>query len=187
MYISSVQFLSCVRLFATPWTSAHQASFSITNSLSLFKLMSIELMTPSNHLILSYSLLLLPLIFPSIRVFSNESILHIRRPKYWSFSILLIFGAAFLQDGLLGFPSCPRDSQESSPTPQFKSISSLALSILYGPSLTSVHDYWKNHSFDQTRCIQNTKNMAYIMLEETLECPLDCKENKPVNPKGNQS
>ena len=62
MYISSVQFLSCVRLFATPWTSAHQASFSITNSLSLFKLMSIELMTPSNHLILSYSLLLLPLI-----------------------------------------------------------------------------------------------------------------------------
>ena len=83
---SLVQLLSCVRLFATPWTSVHQASFSITNSLSLFKLMSIKLMTPSNHLILSNSLLLLPLIFPSIRVFSNESVLCIKWPKYQSFN-----------------------------------------------------------------------------------------------------
>ena len=83
---SSVQSLSRVQLFATPWTGAHQASLSITNSRSLLKLMSIESVMPSNHLILSRSLLLLPSIFPSIRVFSNESVLPIRWPKYWSFS-----------------------------------------------------------------------------------------------------
>ena len=84
--ISSVQSLSRVRLFATPWTAARQASLSITNSRSLLKLMSIELVMPSNHLILCHPLLLLPSVFPSIRVFSNESVLHIRWPKYWSFS-----------------------------------------------------------------------------------------------------
>ena len=83
--ISSVQLLSRVRLFATPWTAAHQASLSITNSQSLLKLMSIESLMPSNHLILCYPLLLLPSIFPSIRVFSNESVLCIRWPKCWSF------------------------------------------------------------------------------------------------------
>ena len=83
---SSVQSLSCVWLFATPWTSAHQASLSVTNSWSPPKPMSIESMMPSNHLILCRPLLLLPSIFPSIRVFSNESALHIRWPKYWSFS-----------------------------------------------------------------------------------------------------
>ena len=82
----SVQSLSRVRLFATPWTAAHQASLSITNSWSLLKLMSIELVMPSNHLILYRPLLLPPSIFPSIRVFSNESVLHIRWPKYWSCS-----------------------------------------------------------------------------------------------------
>ena len=82
----SVQLLSCVRLFATPCTAAHQASLSITNSQSLLKLMLIESMMPSNHLILCCLLLLLPSIFPSIRVFSDESALHIRWPKYWSFS-----------------------------------------------------------------------------------------------------
>ena len=86
MCISSVQFLSCVRLFATPWTEACQTSLSITNSWSLLRLMSVELVMPSNHLILCRSLLLLPSIFPSIRVFSNESVLRIRGPKYWSFS-----------------------------------------------------------------------------------------------------
>ena len=84
--INLVQSLSCVRLFATPWTTAHQAFLFITNCRSLFKLMSIELVMPSNHLILCHPLLLLPSIFPSIRVFSNESALHIRLPKYWSFS-----------------------------------------------------------------------------------------------------
>ena len=83
---SSVQSLSCVQLFATPWTAAYQASLSFNNSRSLLKLMSIESVMPSNHLILCHPLLLLPSIFPSIRVFSNESLLHIRWPEYWSFS-----------------------------------------------------------------------------------------------------
>ena len=83
---SSVQSLSRVRLFATPWTAARQASLSITNSWGSPKLMSIESVMPSNHLILCRSLLLLPSIFPSIKVFSNESALRIRWPKYWSFS-----------------------------------------------------------------------------------------------------
>ena len=85
--LSSVQPLSRFLLFATPWTAAHQASLSITNSWSLLKLMSIESVMPSNHLILCHPLLLPPSVFPSIRVFSNESVLHIRRPKYWSFGI----------------------------------------------------------------------------------------------------
>ena len=86
LLFSSVQLLSCVQLFVTPWTAACQASLSITNSRSLPKLMSIESVMPSNHLILCRPLLFLPSIFPSIRVFSNESALHIRWPKYWSFS-----------------------------------------------------------------------------------------------------
>ena len=83
---SSVQSLSCVQLFVTPWTAARQASLSNNNSWSLLKLMSIESVMPSNHLILCFPLLLLPSIFPSIRVFSNEPVLPIRWPKYWSFS-----------------------------------------------------------------------------------------------------
>ena len=85
----SVQSLSCIQLFATSWTAARQASLSVTSSWSLFKLMSVELVMPSNHLILCHPLLLLPSIFPSIRVFPNESILCIRWPKYWSFSFNL--------------------------------------------------------------------------------------------------
>ena len=84
--IGSVQSLSQVQLFATPWAAAHQASLSITNSQSLLKLTSIELVMPSNHLILCHPLFLLPSIFPSIRVFSNESVLPVRCTKYWSFS-----------------------------------------------------------------------------------------------------
>ena len=83
--ISSVQLFSCVRLFVTPWTAAGQASMSITNPWSLLKLTSLELVMPSKHLILCHPLLLPPSIFPSIRVFSNESVLCIRSPKYWSF------------------------------------------------------------------------------------------------------
>ena len=82
----TVQLLSCVQPFVTPWTAACQASLSITNSQSLLKFMSIESVMPSNHLILCHPLLLLPAVFLSIRVFSNESVLHIRLPKYWSFS-----------------------------------------------------------------------------------------------------
>ena len=140
---------SVVSDFATPWTAARQASLSITNSRSLFKLMSIEVVMPSNHLILCRPPLLLPSIFPSIRVFSNESILHIRWPKYWTFSFSISpsneYSIDFLWDGLVGSPCSPRDSQESSPTPQFESINSLALSLLYGPTLTTVCEYWKDH------------------------------------------
>ena len=86
IYTHVVQSLSCVQLFATPWTAACQASVSITNSPCLLRLMCTESVMPSNHLILYHPLLLLPSIFPSIRIFSNESVLHIRWPKYWSFS-----------------------------------------------------------------------------------------------------
>ena len=147
-----VQSLSHVWLFATPWTAAHQASLSITSCRSLLKLMFIELVMPSNHLILCHPILLLPLVFPSIRVFSNDSVLRIRWPKYWSSfqhqSFQWIFRTDLLSDGLVGSPCSSRDSQESSPTPQFKSINSSVLSFLYIPTLTSIHDYWKNHSFD---------------------------------------
>ena len=99
-----------------------------------------------------HTLLLLPSIFPSIRVFSNKSVLHIRWPKYWSvsFSISLAMNIQdqFLLDGLVGSPCSPRDSQESSPTPQFKTFNSSVLSFLYSPTLASIHDYWKNHSLD---------------------------------------
>ena len=84
--VLSVQSLNCVQLFVTPWTAARQASLSITNSCSLLKLLSIESVIPPNHLILCHPLLLLPSVFPSIRVFSKESVLLIRWPKYWSFS-----------------------------------------------------------------------------------------------------
>jgi len=86
-HFSSVQLLSCVQLFVTPWTAAHQASLSVTNSQNLLKLMSIESVMRSNHLILCHLLLLLPSIFPSISIFSSESVLRIRWPKYWSFSL----------------------------------------------------------------------------------------------------
>ena len=129
---SSVQLLSHVQLFAPPWITARQASLSITNAQSLLKLMSIESVMPSSHLILCRPLLLLPQIPPSIRVFSNESTLCMRWPKYWSFSFSISPsnehpGPSPL-DGLVGSPCSPRDSQESSPTPQFKSIKSSVLS-----------------------------------------------------------
>ena len=89
MALSSVQLLSHVWLFVTPWTAAHQASLSITNSWNLLKLMSIALVMPSNHLILCHPLLFSPSIFPSIRVFSNEAVLRIRWPKYWGFRFSL--------------------------------------------------------------------------------------------------
>ena len=98
---SSVQLLSSVRLFATPWAAAHLASLSITNSRSLLKFMSIESVMPSNHLILCLPLLLLHSIFPSIRVFSNESILPIRWPKYWSFNFSI--SASNEYPGLISF------------------------------------------------------------------------------------
>ena len=104
----------------------------------------------SCHLILCHPLFLLPLISPSIRVFSNVSTLHMRWPKYWSFScsIQRNLRADLFQNGVVGSPCSPRESQETSPTPQFKSINSSALSLFDSPTLTSIHDYWKNHSFE---------------------------------------
>ena len=144
---SSVQSLSHVRLFATPWTAACQASLSITNSWSILKLMSIESVMPSNHLILCHPLLLLPSIFPSIRVFSNESALHLRWPKYWSFSFNISPSNEY--SGLITFRMdllhllAVQGTQESSPRPQFKSMN-----LYVSPTLTSIHDHWKNHSLD---------------------------------------
>ena len=133
---SSVQSLHHVQLFETPWTAAWQASLSITNSQSLLKLMSIESVILSSHLSLYHPLLLLPSIFPSIRIFSNESALHIRWPKYWSFSLSISPsnehpGLTSLRMDGMDLLCSPRDSQESSPTPEFKSINSSALSFLY--------------------------------------------------------
>ena len=125
---------------------------SITISQSLLKLVSIESVMPSNHLILCRTLLLLPLMFLSIRVFSNESVLRIRWPKYWSFRFSI---SPFKEySGQISFRIDWFDllavqwTQESSPTSQHKSINSSALSFLYGPTLTSIYDYWKNDSFD---------------------------------------
>ena len=140
----SVHSLSRVLLFVTPWTAAHQASLSITNSRSLLKLMSIESVMPSNYLILCHPLLLLPSIFPNIRVFSNESALYIRYPKYWSFSFSI--SPSNEHSGLISIRMdwldllAVQGTQESSPTPQFKSINSLVLSFLYHPILTSIQD-----------------------------------------------
>ena len=167
-WFSLVQSLSRVCFFATPWTAAHQASLSITNSWSLLKLMSIKLMMPSNHLILCHPLFLLLSVFPSIRVSANKSVLCIRWPKYWSFSFTISPSNEY--SGLISFridwfyllPS-PRDSQESSPTPQFKSTNSLALSFLYGPTFTSIHDYWKNHGFDYMDFCQQSNVIFFLI------------------------
>ena len=136
-----VQLLSHVWLFVTPWTAAHQASLSFTNSQTLLKLMSIESVMPSNHLIFCFPLLFLPSIFPSIRVHCNELYLHIRRPKYWSFS----FGISPSEySGLISFRIdwlyllAVQGTLKSLLQPQLKSINSLALSLLYGPTLTSI-------------------------------------------------
>ena len=153
--ISSVQFSRSVMSdTATPSIAARQAFLSITNSRSSLKLTSIESVMPSNHLILCRPLFLLPSIFPSIRVFPNEWALRIRWPKYYiqfqHQSFQWIFRVDFLYDWLVWSPCCSRDSQESSLAPQFESINSSALSLLFGPTLLSVHNYWKNHSSDYT-------------------------------------
>ena len=145
-YVLSVQFISVAQSFlkslVTPWNAARQASLSISNSWSLLKLRFIESVMPSNHLILC--LLLLPSIFPawgsfqmsqlfalgdqSIGVSASTSVLPMNIQDWFPLQLI---------SGLISFP-----------TPQFKSINSLALSFLYSPTLTSIHDYWKNHSFD---------------------------------------
>ena len=149
-----VQSLSRVLLLATPWTAARQVSLSFTSSQSLLKLMSIESVMPSNHLILCHPLILLPSIFPSIRVFSNESVLHIRWPKYWSFSFSICPSNEY--SGLISFRIDWFDLLAVQGT--LKSLfqhhnskaSSSVLCLLYDPTLLSTHDYWKDHNFDYT-------------------------------------
>ena len=144
---SSVQLHGCVRLFVTPWIAAHQASLSTTNSRSLLRLTSIESVMPSSHLILCCPLLLLPPIPPSIKVFSNESTLHMRWPKYWSFSFSIIRSKEI--PGLISFRMASLDRLAVQGTlksllqhhTQFKSINSSALSLLHSPTLTSIKWY----------------------------------------------
>ena len=150
---SSVQSLSHVRLFVTPWITARQASLSITNSWSLPKLMSTESVVPSSHLILCHPPLLLPPIPPSIRVFSNESTLHMRWPKDWSFSFSIIPSKRI--PGLISFRIdwldllAVQGTLKSLLEHHSSKASILRCStFLYGPTLTSIHNYWKNHSFD---------------------------------------
>ena len=137
---------------ATPWTAACQASLSFTISQSLLKFMSIESVVTSKHLILCRSLLLPPSIFPSIRVFSNKSVLRIGWPKYWSFSFSISPSNEY--SGLISFRMDWLDllvvqgTLKSLLTPWFKSINSLVLSFIYSPTFTSIHEYWKNHHFD---------------------------------------
>ena len=145
---SSVQLLSRVWLFATPWTAACQASLSITNSQSSIKLMSIKSEMPSSRLILCCPLFLLPPIPPSIRVFSNESTLHMRWPKYWSFSFSI--SPSSEHPGLISFRMDWLDLLAVQGT--LKSLlqhhSSRASILQCSAFFTSIHDHWKNHSLD---------------------------------------
>ena len=155
MYLqfSSVQSLICVRPFETPWTAAHQASVSITKSWNLLKLMYIESVMPSNHLILCCPLLLLPSVFPSIRVFSNVSVLCIRWLKYWSFSYNI--SPSNEHSGLISFRIdwlglLPIQGTLKSLLQHHSSKASVLQrsAFFISPTLTSIHNYWKSHSFD---------------------------------------
>ena len=154
--------LNRVQLFETPWTAACQASLSITNTQSLLKPMSIKSVMSSNDLILCQTLLFLLSIFPSIRVFSNESVLHIRWPKYWSFSFnispsneysVLISFRIDLFDLLAvqrTLQSLLQHHSSKASILQCSAFFIVPFSFLYSPTLTSIHDYWKNHSLDKT-------------------------------------
>ena len=163
LYISSVQLLSRVQLFATSWTTARQASLSITNSWSPPKPMTIQSVMPCNHLILCHPLLLLPSIFPSIRVFSNESALCIRWPKYWSFSFNI--SPSNEHPGLISFRMDWLDLFAIQGT--FKSLlqhhSSKAsvFSFLYSPTLISIHDYWKNQVLTRWTFVGKVMSSAF--------------------------
>ena len=170
-----VQSLSCVWLFATPRTAARQASPSFTISHSLLKLMSIESVMPSSHLILCHPLLLLLSIFPSIRVFSIEPALHNRWPKYWSFSIspsneysgLIFFRIDWFDLDVQG------TSQKSSPALQFENISSSVLSLLYGPTHTSILDHWKTIALTVQIFVGKVMSLSFFKLfKKILYFPL---------------
>ena len=153
MKFNLVQFSSCrVWLFATLWTAVCQDFLSITNSQSLLKFMSIELVIPSNHLIFCHPLCLPPSIFPIIRVFSNESVLHIRWPKYWSFSFNispsnehsgLIYPLGWT--GWISLQSKGLSRVFSNTTVEKHQF--FCAQLLYSPALAFIHDYWKNYRF----------------------------------------
>ena len=170
--VQSVQSLSHVQFFAIPWTAARQASLSITNSRRLLKFLSIELVMPSNQLILCCLLLLPPSIFPSIGVFWIESVLHFRWPKYWSFSFSISPSNEY--SGLISFRMDWLDllavhrTLKSSPTPQFKSINSMALSFLYGPALTSIYDYWKTIALTIWTLVGKVMSLLFNMLSRLV-------------------
>ena len=144
--VNSVQSFSHVRLFATPWTAAHQASLSITNSQTLLKLMSIKLMMPSNHLILCHSLLLLPSIFPAFWSFSMSQFLSGGQSSGASASTLVL--PMNIHDWFISISLQFKGLSRVFSKTTVQSINSSVFSLLYGPTLTSIHDYWKNHSFD---------------------------------------
>ena len=150
--VSSVQSLSHVWLFVAPWTAACQASLSITNSWSLLKLISIESVMSSNHLILCHCLLLLSSVFASIRVFSNESALHIMWPKYWSFSFNISPSNEY--SGLISFRMdwlnllAVQGTLKSLLQHHSSKYQFFSAQHFYCSALTLVHDYWNNHSFD---------------------------------------
>ena len=164
-YISSVQSLSHVRHFASPWTPARQASLSITNYWSLLKLMSIKSVMPSNHLILCHPLLLLPSIFPIIRIFSSESVLHIRWPKYWSFSFSISSSNECLElisfridwFDILAVPGTLKSLLQH----HSSKASILQRSAFFIVQLTSIHDYWKNHTFDCMNLCRQSNASAF--------------------------
>ena len=170
-----VQSASHVQLFATSWTAACQSSLSLTISQSLLKFMFFASVVLSSHLILWHPLFLLSSIFPSIRVFSNESFVCKRWPQYWSFSFSIIPSSEYwglislnidsfdLFADQMSFPliCCPRDFQESSPAPQLKGINSLMLCSLYGPALTTLRDHWEDHTLDNTDLCQQNNASAF--------------------------
>ena len=149
---SSIESLSRVWLFATPWITARQASLSNTNSQSSLRLMCIESVRPSSHLILFHPLSSCPQSLPTSGSFpkshSSGEVAKVFEFQHQHQSLQWTPRTDLLQNGLVGSPCSPRDSQESSPTPQFKSINSSALSVLHSPTLTSIHDHWKNQGLD---------------------------------------
>ena len=156
-----VLWLSCVLLFATPWPAALQASMPFIIFQSLLKFMFVESVMPSNHLILYRPLLVLPSIFPSIRVFPLSQLFVSGGQSVGASASASVFPINnqgwFPLDSLVWSPFCPRDS----PEPQFKGISTSALSLFYCPNITSTHDYWKNHSFDYTNLCKQSNVSSF--------------------------
>ena len=155
----------------TPWTGERQASLSITNSRSSPKLMSIESVMPSNHLILCHPILLLPSIFPSIRVFSNKLVICVRLPKYWSFRFSI--SPSNVYSGLISFRLdwldllAVQGTLESSPTTEFRSINSV-LNIRYSPTLTSIHDHWKTIDLTRWTFVDKIMSLLFNMLSRLV-------------------